>query len=114
MRSLAVMCRGAARPKGQEQVRTRRPRVPCRAASQAVRQAGSAPAATYQGPSLVLTIPGRRLLFGPAGHFTLQDTKRARLKDNHGEARGRLTSLPRLNSLNQEPGFSLGQEVILA
>lgn len=28
--------------------------------------------------------------------------------------RGRLTSLPRLNSLNQEPGFSLGQEVILA
>lgn len=30
------------------------------------------------------------------------------------EARGGLTSLPRLNSLNQEPGFSLGQEVILA
>lgn len=25
-----------------------------------------------------------------------------------------LTSLPRLNSLNHEPGFSLGQEVILA
>lgn len=25
-----------------------------------------------------------------------------------------LTSFPRLNSLNQEPGFSLGQEVILA
>lgn len=72
------------------------------------------PAATYQGPSLVLTIPGRRLFFGPAGHFTLEDTKRVGLNDNPREARGGLTSLPRLNSLNQEPGFSLGQEVILA
>lgn len=37
-------------------------------------------AATYQGAALVLTIPGRGPLFGPAGHFTLQDRRRAHLK----------------------------------
>lgn len=63
----------SGRPRGGSRCGARRPRVPCRAGSQAEQQASNVPAATYQGPSLVLTIPGGRPLFGPAGHFTLQD-----------------------------------------
>ena len=40
--------------------------------------------------------------------------KRRSGKGNLGKAGVRLTSLPRLNSLNQEPGFSFTQDVSLA
>lgn len=56
---------------------------PCRA--EPGRAASRQPRATYQRPPLVLTVPGGGLLFGPAGHLTLQDTKRAGL--NHTAAR---------------------------
>ena len=56
---------------------------PCRA--EPGRAASRQPRATYQRPPLVLTVPGGGLLFGPAGHLTLQDRKRAGL--NHTAAR---------------------------
>lgn len=39
---------------------------------------GAESKATYQGTPLEMTIPRGRLLFGPTGHFTLQNMRRVK------------------------------------
>lgn len=68
--------------------------------------------ATYQRTSLVVTIPCARRVFGPFCHFALQNIKSIQGGERDWR-KSSLTSLPRLNSLNQEPGFSFAQDVSL-